>query len=103
MLTNMNRLFLQDNLIMGLIPSEFGNMPNLAYLDVSQQRGELKMTGPLYPFKNNSVLTTLNFAGNYLAGLLPANLLEKVNKTAPLVVDLSRNLFYLKELGRSFH
>lgn len=92
MLTNMEELYLQNNKLMGLIPSQLGMMPKLHTLDVSQQRGELKLTGPLYPFDNNPALTTLNFAGNYLAGLLPANLLEKMDEDASITVDLSRNL-----------
>lgn len=91
-ISRMTTLHLQNNKIMGLIPSELGNLSNLQDLDLSNQRGELKLTGPLYPFSKNAQLTKINFAGNFLAGLLPSNLLESVDKSTAVTVDLSNNL-----------
>eukprot|EP00977_Amphora_coffeiformis_P009602 scaffold2209_cov168-Amphora_coffeaeformis.AAC.16 len=91
-LRNMETLHLQNNKIFGLIPSDLGKMTLLQDLDMSSQRGELKLTGPLYPFTNNSALTSVNFAGNFLAGLLPADLLQSVDKSIPISVNLAGNL-----------
>jgi Leucine-rich repeat (LRR) protein len=91
-LSRISTLHLQNNKLMGLIPSELGNLANLQDLDLSNQRGDLKLTGPLYPFANNAQLTTVRMAGNFLAGLLPANLLQSTDKSASITVDLSKNL-----------
>jgi Leucine-rich repeat (LRR) protein len=92
MLSSMIELRLQDNQIMGLIPPELGTMSDLKEFDISQQRGELQLTGPLYPFANNSKLVKLNLSGNSFAGLLPKNFLWSVDRTASIQADLSDNL-----------
>lgn len=91
-LTRMTKLHLQNNKLMGLIPAELGNLNLLEDIDASSQRGDLKITGPLFPFNDNAALTSINFSGNYLAGLLPKGLLQKVDKSLPITVDLSNNL-----------
>jgi Leucine-rich repeat (LRR) protein len=91
-LQQMEQLHLQGNKIMGLIPSELGNLLNLQDLDLSNQRGDLRLTGPLLPFSSNAQLTKINMAGNSLAGLLPTNLLDSVDKSIAITVDLTGNL-----------
>jgi Leucine rich repeat N-terminal domain len=91
LLTWLEDLNCRSNFLSGPIPAEFGNLSQVQQIDLSDQRGPDKLSGPLLPFTSNPLLHVLNVSKNALAGTIPADLLAAVDKTKHVVLDMSSN------------
>lgn len=90
-LIQVEKLNIGSNELTGPIPEELGQLTSANLIDLSNQKGNVKLTGPLFPFATNPGLTTLNVSMNNLAGNVPANLLAATDKSAGVTADLSQN------------
>jgi Leucine rich repeat N-terminal domain len=91
LLTLLEDLNCRSNFLSGPIPAEFGNLSQVQQIDLSDQRGPNKLSGPLLPFISNSLLHVLNVSKNAFAGTIPSDLLAAVDKTKHVVLDMSSN------------
>ena len=91
LLTGLQQFDVKSNLLSGPVPTEMGLMSEMILLDISDQRGNGKLSGPLYPFASNPLLATLNVSMNAFAGTVPSDMLAAVDKTLDVNIDLSKN------------
>jgi len=90
LLPKLQEIHLQENRLFGILPSEIGT-PKLSWLDLSNQKGESKFTGPLVSFGSSPLLQKVYLQGNSFAGSIPSDFLSAVNHSAPIDVDLASN------------
>lgn len=90
-LPSLEVLELQRNLLSGPIPSNLGQLKVINTIDISDQRGSNKLSGPLYPFASNPSLELFNASMNEFLGTIPPNVLSSADITKQITIDLSQN------------
>lgn len=84
-------LFIQDNLLSGLLPTSLNNLEKLERINLSGQNSIKKISGPLIPFASNPALREVDLSSNSLAGTIPSDLFNSVDRAFALKANFSRN------------
>lgn len=91
LLTKLSLLKLDNNQLSGVIVTEIGRLTDLSTLSLAAQRSDNKLSGRLFAFSTNPVLSNLDLRDNAIAGLIPVDFLSMVSQTQNITVNLSGN------------
>ena len=91
LLSHVETIRLGRNSLFGPVPSQLSGLGALSLLDLSDQGGEIQLSGTVPAFSSNGKLITVLLNGNSFTGKLPTDLLLLVEKSASVTVDLSSN------------
>lgn len=88
-LTNMISLQMGDNYLEGPLPGsdQWAKMKTLEELRLGVNR----ISGRIPDFRNNVLLSDIDFSHNLLSGEIPSNFISKVPSEVPVVVNLANN------------
>jgi len=86
-------ILMQANSLSGSFPQEIGSLPNLLFVDLSQQtdRGGPGLTGPIPSFSVQAELKRLDLSGNDFTGNIPSDFLQATDPEDFEYLDLSDN------------